>query len=243
MKTIGKKRILVIIPARGGSKRFPGKNIYPLKGKPLIGYPIEAAKKSQLIDRIVVSTDDEKIAAIAKKFGAEIPFMRPAKLATDVSPVIKAVCYTVKKLEKGTGYKADYIILIQATSPLITAEQIDEAIKLAIVKNADSVVGVTAVNNLNHPYNIRKITKKGTIKFSQNKLHYKYLGKKKPDFYHAGALWLTNYNTLFRDKKLEGKKNYPLILDQFYLLDIDFKEDLELIEAYLDVIAKRNKNL
>ena len=89
-------KVIVIIPARGGSKRFPGKNIHPLLGKPLIAHPIEAAKKVQGIDRIIVSTDDPSIAEAAKNFGAEVPFMRPAELAGDSSSVIDVMSYTVE---------------------------------------------------------------------------------------------------------------------------------------------------
>lgn len=231
------KKIIVIIPARGGSKRFPRKNIHPLCGKPLISYPILAAKKAKSIDRVIVSTDDEEIAGISKFFGAEIPFMRPDELATDTSPVIDSIVYTVKTLEEREGYRADYAVLLQPATPLITGEQIDEAAGLVIEKNADSVVCVSPVDTINHPYNIREILEDGTIKFWQYDLHYDYLQKSKPKFYHAANLWLSSYETLMNEHKLEGKKNYPVILDPLYSLDIDYRSDLEMIEA---IMKQRN---
>ncbi|MCK4554847.1 acylneuraminate cytidylyltransferase family protein [Candidatus Parcubacteria bacterium] len=230
---IDNKKFVVIIPARGGSKRFPGKNIYPLNRKPLISYPIEAAKKSKYVDRIIVSTDDNEIAQVAKQYGAEIPFMRPGELSTDTNPVINAMIYTVKELEERENYHVDYTILLQPASPLIETEQVDKAIEIAIEKQADSVVAVAQVNTLNHPYNIREIIEDGTIKFWQEELHYQDLGKPKPKFYHAGVMWLSSFKTLIQEKKLEGKKNYPLILNAIYFLDIDYKEDLELVEAWM----------
>lgn len=228
------KKFVVIIPALGGSERFPRKNTHPLKGKPLIAWPIDAAKKSKLVDRIIVSTDSKKIADVARQYGAEIPFMRPARLATHSSPVINTIFYTVKKLADEYKYRCDYVILLQAASPLITSKYIDKAIRLAEIKKADSVVAVSQVNTVNHPYNIREIFPDGTIKFWKERMHYENLGKNKPPFYHAGALWLSSYDTLLKKRKLEGKKNYPLIVNPFYMLDIDYKKDLEYIEALLD---------
>jgi len=228
------KKFAVIIPARGGSKRFPGKNIYPLAGRPLIAHPIEAAKRVKGIERIIVSTDDEKIAAIAKECGADIPFLRPAELAQDWSSVIDAMVWTVEELGRREAYRPDYTILLQPTTPLVLPEHIENAITLAVEKNADSVVTVGEVNTINHPYNIREIKEDGTITFWQYDLHYAhYATKPKPKFYHAGNLWLTSFATLIKRHLLEGKRNYPVIIDPIYALDIDYKEDLAVIEGYL----------
>lgn len=229
------KKFIVVIPARGGSKRFPGKNIYPLAGMPLIAYPIRAAREVKSVERVIVSTDDEKIAAVAREHGAEIPFMRPKELAEDSSSVIDVLIHTVLELERREGYYADYAILLQPTTPLVTPDQIERAGALAAEKNADSVVTVAEVDTINHPYNIREIKSDGTIAFWQYDMHYEYYAKKsKPRFYHAANLWLSSYETLTGDRLLEGKKNYPLIVPAIYSLDIDYKEDLDLIEAYLN---------
>lgn len=233
------KKIIVLIPARGGSKRFPGKNIYPLLGKPLIAHTIEKSKEAKWIDRVIVSTDDEKIAAVAKQYGAEVPFMRPAELATDTSPVIDTMVYTVEKLNNDFGYRADYTVLLQAVSPLFEVHSIDQAIDLALVKAADSVVAVTEVNTLNHPYNVRSLLPDGRIKFWQEELHYKDLGQSKPKFYHAGVLWLSSYDTLVKHHRLEGENNYPVMVKPVHILDIDYKEDLEFIEAYINYQANK----
>ncbi len=233
--------VVVIIPARGGSKRFPGKNLALLQGKPLLTWSIEAAKKSSLVDRVIVSTDDDEIARVAKEHGADVPFIRPAELARDDSPVIDTMVYTVEKLEKDEGYKADYVILLQAASPLIDTKQIDTAVSLAIDKKADSVVAVSEVDTLNHPYNIREIKEDGTIVFWQDELHYQNVeNKQKPKFYKAANLWLSSFETLTSEKKMEGKRNYPLVIDQFYSMDVDYPEDLDSIKIFLEYRQKNN---
>lgn len=226
-------KVLAIIPARGGSKRFPGKNLYPLLNKPLVAYPIQAALKSKLIDRVVISTDDPKIFSVAKRYGGEVPFIRPKNLSGNKSPVIDAVIYTVKRLESLDGYKPDYVVLLQASTPIIGSKQIDRAIRLAIRKKADSVISVAPLDTTSHPYNIREIQKNGTIKFWKEKPHYQFLTKSRPKFYKAANMWLTSYKTLINRKRLEGKNNLPIIVDSIYALDIDYKEDLKLIEHYL----------
>ena len=138
---IDDKKLLAIIPARGASKRLPRKNILDLSGKPLIAWTIEAALGSKYIDRVVVSTDDQEIANIAKKYGADIPFIRPSELATDQTTSVDVVLHLLNQLEKIED-KYDYVILLQPTSPLRTAKNIEEAIKLLRTKNSDAVISV-----------------------------------------------------------------------------------------------------
>lgn len=227
------KKCIVVIPARGGSKRFPGKNVYPLAGKPLIAHPIEAARRATLPDRVIVSTDDEGIASVARDFGAEVPFMRPVELAGDTSPVVQAMKFTLAELERVEGYHADYAVLLQPTTPLVEPEQIDAAISLALDKEADSVINVSEVDTINHPYNVREILSDGTIRFWQYDLHYNCVGKDRPKFYHAANLWLSSDDIIMKEGRLEGKRNFPVFVPTYYSADIDYKEDLERIEAWI----------
>jgi len=114
--------MIAIIPARGGSKGLPGKNIRPLNGKPLIAYAIEAALKAKHIDRVIISTDDEEIARVAVEYGAELPFMRPAELASDTAMAIDNYIYTIGRLEEEGGKPIDAFVVLQPTSPLRIAE-------------------------------------------------------------------------------------------------------------------------
>ena len=136
------KRIVCIIPARGGSKGLPGKNIKMFLGKPLIAHTIEQAKKSGLIDRIIVSTDDKKIADISKKYGAEIPFIRPKYLSQDKSSTIKVLLHAIEWIEK-EGYSFDILVLLHATAPQRSIKDINNSIKLIFNKNVSNVFSVT----------------------------------------------------------------------------------------------------
>ncbi len=157
-------KILGIIPARAGSKGIPNKNIVNLAGKPLIAYTIYAAKKSKLITNLLVSTDSKKIAEVAKRYGADVPFLRPKKLAKDKSPMVPVVQHAINFLEKKNKEIFDYIVLLQPTSPLKTTQDIDSAIKMLIKTNADNVYSVTRLTqNTYHPLRIKKIEKNNNV--------------------------------------------------------------------------------
>jgi CMP-N-acetylneuraminic acid synthetase len=134
-----------IIPARGGSKDIPKKNIKPLRGKPLITYTIDYAKKSRCINKVVVSTEDEEIAEISRKYGAEV-MERPENLAKGESPTIDVIFHVLKIL-KMKNYNPDIVVLLQPTSPLRSAKDIDNAIKLFLDSDCESVVSVYAVKH------------------------------------------------------------------------------------------------
>lgn len=227
-------KILGLVPARGGSKGIKNKNIIDLAGKPLISYVIEALKKSAVVDKIVCTTDSELIADVARQYGAETPFLRPAELAQDNSPVYPALAHAVKTLEETGNYRADYIIIAQPTYPLMKPEQISAAVKLAEEKEADSVVTVVKLDHDCHPYNIRAILPDGRIKFWMDKEHYQFPTRQsKPGFYKFGNLIITSYNMLMTKGILEGEKNYPLEIDKSSSLDINVPEDLPEIEYIL----------
>lgn len=134
--------ILGAIFARGGSKGIPGKNLKPLAGKPLIAYAIEAGLGIPLIDRLIVSTDDDKIAEVSRQYGAEVPFMRPAELATDNSPELLSWKHALTAMEKDFACRADILVSLPATSPLRSREDIMRCIKLLLDSKADIVVTV-----------------------------------------------------------------------------------------------------
>lgn len=144
-------KILGIITARGGSKGIPGKNIKEFAGKPLIVYTIEAAQKSGIFDRVILSTDDEKIAQVAKQYGCEVPFMRPAELATDTTPGAPVIAHAITWLRDNENYQADYVMILQPTAPLRTAQHIQEAVMLFETSGADSVVSIAEIPQHFHP--------------------------------------------------------------------------------------------
>jgi N-acylneuraminate cytidylyltransferase/CMP-N,N'-diacetyllegionaminic acid synthase len=144
----GNKKVLAIVPARGGSKEVPKKNIRMLAGKPLIAYTIQEAKKSRYIDRVIVSTDGGEIAEVSKRYGAEVPFLRPKELAKDTSSSLSVILHALEYMEKEEGYFSDIIVFLPPTTPFRKVEHIDEGVEK--IKEADAVVGVCKVRE--HPY-------------------------------------------------------------------------------------------
>jgi len=157
------KSALCIIPARGGSKGLPGKNIKKLANKPLIAYTVEHAKNSKYIDRTIVSTDDEAIASIAKKYKAEVPFLRPKRLATDRARSLDALLHAVQWIEKNEKRFYDILVLLHVTAPLRESKDIDTCIKMLVEKRADNVFSVTEAHR-NPYFNMVEVDKMGRPK-------------------------------------------------------------------------------
>jgi len=232
-------KVLALVPARAGSKRIKNKNIKKLNGKPLICYVIDELKKSKLVDKVVVSTDSKQIANIAKKNGAEVPFIRPKKISGDKSLVIDTVTYNLDRFKKENEYVPDYVLLVQPVNPFISSKQIDSAIRLAYSKKADSVVSVVEVDTTSHPFNIRVVSGKGTVRFWKGREHYNFLGKEKQKFYRLGNLIISSYDTIKKEGRLEGKKNYFIEIDKISGIDIDDLEDFLIAESIM--ISKQIK--
>ena len=236
-------KILALVPARGGSKGIKNKNIINLAGKPLIAYVIEELKKSKMVNRIVCTTDSEVIAKVAKKYGAEVPFYRPAELAQDTSPTYPALVHALKKFEELEGYKPDYIVTAQPTYPLTLPKHIDDATQKAIEMKADSVITAVPLDHDCHPYNIRQVLPDGRVKFWKEKEHYLYPTRQsKPKFYTFGNIFVSSYKTLIKHGRLEGKKNYLIEIEKIHHLDINTPDDLKEIEYYLKNEKKDEKN-
>ena len=222
-------RILALIPARGGSKGIPHKNITPLAGEPLIKYSIDAAKQSKYIDYVLVSTDDAEIADIVKKYGAKVPFLRPKELASDTAKTIDAVLHAIETLRKA-GETFDSLVLLQPTSPLRTAEDIDKAIETFYQFNRQPVVSVSEVSD--HPILIR------TIEQTPNGDRLKPLldgsstvrRQDMPPFYRVnGSIYINpieeiSQTTSFNDNPV------PFIMQKNHSVDIDEPIDLRIAE-------------
>lgn len=226
-----KDKILAIILARGGSKGVPRKNIKDLNGKPLIGYTIEAAKSSEYIDKVIVSTEDEEIKSIAINFGAEVPFLRPEELATDKSPSIDAILYTVNKLKKKYNYLPSYVCLLQCTSPLRKGKHIDEAFLKLKETNMDSIVSVCEAEVNPYWSNV----------FNGDKLDYfleegKIITRRQdlPKVYRMnGAIYIIKTEVLMEKKTFEPEKLTGYIMESIDSVDIDNEIDFILAEAII----------
>ncbi|NIO11196.1 MAG: NTP transferase domain-containing protein, partial [Deltaproteobacteria bacterium] len=162
---IKRQRVLGVITARGGSKGLPGKNIRDLCGKPLVAWSIEAAKASTYLDRLVVTTDSEEIAKVAKQYGAEVPFLRPPELATDTATSFAAIDHLLGELEK-TGDLYDIVALIEPTSPLRETADIDKALEEMLAAGADSVVSVCLAESI-HPAFMCRMGSRGRLEATE----------------------------------------------------------------------------
>lgn len=224
------KTFLAIIPARGGSKRLPRKNILDLCGKPLISWSIEAALKSKYISKVVVSSDDEEILNISSNFGADI-IKRPYELANDTATTFDAIKHTIDNLEK-----YDYIILLQPTSPLRNVKHIDEAIELLEEKQADAIVSVCEMehsplwsNTLPNDGNMRDFLREEILnKRSQDLEKYYRLN---------GAVYICKTDKLLENKSFFLKDNiFAYIMDRKSSIDIDEEIDFLFAERVLGFI-------
>ena len=158
-------KVLAVIPARGGSKSVPGKNLADVNGRPLVSYVIDAARRSERLDRVIVSTDDDAIAKEAEKWGAEVPFRRPAELATDDVSIIPVVEHAMREMDR-TGFTSDVVVSLQPTSPFLEAEDMDRAVEKLEETGADSVVSVQPVAH-EHPFWVKKLEGDRVVSFNE----------------------------------------------------------------------------
>lgn len=226
--------ILAIIPARGGSKGIPHKNMAMLDGHPLLYYTFEAAKKSRLINRIILSTDDKDFAEFAKENGIEVA-MRPAELAGDKTPMKDVINYHLDELEK-SGYKSDAFILLQPTSPLRTAEHIDEALGAMIDdEKADATVSVVDVPHEYLPMKLMKLEEDGSLKFYQADGE-KYTTRQELSHLYArnGAAVYAVYTDVYKETgSLYCTRCLPYLMKREDSIDIDEEFDLFLAECIM----------
>lgn len=233
-------KIMAFIPARAGSKRVPNKNIKSLCGKPLISYTIEAAKKSRHINRIVVSTDSEDIAAVAKDCGAEVPFLRPGNISQSDSTEMQFFEHALDWFESNENYMPDLIVLLYPTSPFRKSESIDRAIeKMLKHPEADSLRSIKLCSE--HPYKMWEIENDYLRPFVKGKdpnIHtfsYQLL----PSVYTQNAsIYITKPSTIRVKKSPTGDIIIPFIMDEMESVDIntpiDFKFAELLISQFLD---------
>lgn len=231
-------KILALIPARGGSKGIKKKNIVALNKKPLIAYTIECSLRSKFINRVIVSTDDLKIADIAKKYGAEVLFLRPKKYAQDSSPDIDVFYHALKWLEKNESYVPDIVLNMRPVCPLRKPEIVDRAIKLFLRdKKADSLRSVSLSKD--NPYKMwvsKGKYMKPVIKYKKFKEPFNMPRQVLPQtLYQHGYVDIVRAELILRDKLMSGKKVIPFFCDN--LVDIDYPQDLKLAEE----ILKRSK--
>lgn len=230
-------RNIAVITARSGSKGLKDKNIKLLNGKPLIAYSIEAAKNSGCFDCIHVSTDSEVYAEIAKEYGAEVPFLRNADLASDTADCWDAVRAVLDKYEQN-GQKFDRVMLLQPTSPLRTAEDIQKAFLIMEEKKSEAVIGVCEMDHT--PLWSNTLPEDGNMRSFQ-KPEYEVPRQQLPVYYRInGAIYLVNTDFLRKRGNLYDRDSYAYIMPKERSVDIDGMIDFLLVEAYMKENDKRS---
>ena len=229
--------VLGIIPARGGSKGLPHKNILPLAGKPLIAYTIKAALETPRLDEVLVSTDDELIAEVAREYGADVPFRRPADLAEDDTLTFPVLVHALDWLAEQRRYHPDYVMVLQPTSPLRSTGDIEAALDIAITTRADTVVSVSRAYQ--HPYWMKQITEDGRL-INYLSAHLPCRRQELPQVYALnGAIYLAESRILMERRTFYTERTYAYIMPPERSLDIDSQWDLYLAELVLKDGMKR----
>jgi N-acylneuraminate cytidylyltransferase/CMP-N,N'-diacetyllegionaminic acid synthase len=227
-----KETIVAIITARGGSKGIPQKNLRTVLEKPLIAYTIEAALNAKTVTRTMISTDDETIAQVSEEYGAEVPFLRPHHLATDTTPTIAVLQHAVTYLAEQESYATDIIVCLQPTSPLRSAEDIDQAVNLCMQSGTDSVVSLCQAKH--HPFWMKKIVDGRVHSFiEEDEQQYTRRQDLPPVYQLNGALYVTRTKILLEENRMLGEHTIPYIMPPERSIDIDTQIDLKLAECIL----------
>jgi CMP-N-acetylneuraminic acid synthetase len=235
------KNILGVITARGGSKGIPGKNIKFLGGKPLIVYTIEAAKKSSLINHLIVSTDDEEIAEVCRKYGAEVPFLRPKELALDTTPHVPVLRHAIEYFENTRKIPIDIVVVLQPTSPFRTADDLDRTIQKLIDTNADSAVSLVEVPSNANPVKIKKMDGDKVLPYSIPEEE----GTRRQDlptaYRRSGAVYTMRRDLIMKDNRLYGDFIVGHIVPKDRSIDIDYPLDWIQAEYMLEQLKKKGE--
>lgn len=226
------KKILAIIPARGGSKGLPGKNIREMCGKPLIAWSIEHAQESKYVDNIFISTDSQEIADVAEKYGAPCSELRPAEFARDTTPSSAFIIYTLKKMEK-EGKHYDYFILLEPTSPLRDVEDVDKSLEMLIDSpESESCVGV-AMSGTIHPAFMILVGKDGYLKPYEVGKHDLRRQDLPNVYFFEGSVYVSKVESYLQRKTFYHEKTLPYIVPEWKSHEVDNLVDFNIIETIM----------
>ena len=238
-RTRSSDRILGIIPARGGSKRIPRKNLYPLAGKPLIAYAIDAARNSRLLTRTIVSTDDSEIRRTAEALGGDAPFLRPQEFSGDASPSVDFVAHALGEISSAGAGTFDYVCIVEPTAPLRTAQDIDAALSLLLAEGTDSLIGLTPVE-YSSPARLRVVRQSRVHPWDSSLWRD---GQRQPEveqvYRPGGGLFACRSDVILREHSLIGHSQCGYVLPPERGVDIDTPLDLAFAEFLMTRAAAR----
>lgn len=231
-------KILAIMPARGGSKGVPGKNIKLLHGKPLLAYTSEIALQSKQLTEVMVSTEDSQIMEVAINLGIKVPFIRPMALAQDNTPTIDVIVQALQWYES-QNILFDAVCLLQVTSPFRTLEFLDKAIEKFIMSECDSLVSVQRVPHEYNPHWTFEVNAEGNLKIATGESHIIPRRQELPTAFHRdGSIYITKTEVLLKEHSLYGKNTAFIESEPDFYVNIDTMEDWEKAE---EMIQKKRK--
>lgn len=223
---------IAIIPARGGSKRIPRKNIKNFLGKPIIAYSIEAALNSKIFDEVMVSTDDAEIAEIAKKYGAKVPFYRSSEMSSDTATTTSVLIEVLDEYKK-LGQEFEYCACIYPCAPFINTQKLIQAMDLLIKKGVDSVLPVV---KFSYPPQRGLIIRDEKVQMLHPKNYDMRSQDLEPYYHDAGQFYCLKSSSLIREKKLYCENTLPIILPESEVQDIDNEEDWKIAEIKYKIL-------
>lgn len=234
MPTTASPRILAVIPARGGSKGVPGKNIIDVAGKPLIAHMIIHALGIPVITDLIVSTESSEIASIARQYGAKVPFMRPQELSDDLTPSLPVMQHAINEMETVTGQAYDYVVLLQCTAPLCRPEDISACLERLMKGDCDSVVAVTEAPF--HPFRAKRIIEDDILVnfIDQGFEDMRPRQVLPPAYKRAGSIYASTRATIMEQQTLVGAEARAVVVPPETAIDIDTFQDLENVRRLLE---------
>lgn len=218
------KPVLGLIPARAGSKEIPGKNMRLLAGRPLLFYTADAAQRSGVIDRLVLSTDSEEIAEVGRSLGVEVPFIRPSELATDAAPMLPVVQHAVRQLE-AAGWKPEVVVVLQPTAPLRTPEHIQRALEMLELTGADSIVSVVQVPHQYSPEYVMRIESGRLVNYLKESASVTRRQDTEATYSRDGTVYAVKRDVVLEEDSLYGEDCRPLVLSPDESVNLDTHED------------------
>jgi N-acylneuraminate cytidylyltransferase len=231
--------VLAIIPARGGSKSIPRKNIRSLAGHPLIAYSIAAGLAAKTVTRLIVSTDDEEIAGVARKYGAEVPFLRPAEHSQDNTTDLPVFRHALEWLQENGSYQPDIVVQLRPTSPFRRVRHIDESVRM-LLENPDADAARTVCIPFQNPFKMWRISPDGFMQPLGSELGIPYEPYNQPRQALPDVYWQTGYvdacraDTILNKNSMTGRRILPLVIDPAEWIDIDSPDDWLRAERLLE---------
>jgi N-acylneuraminate cytidylyltransferase/CMP-N,N'-diacetyllegionaminic acid synthase len=232
---INGKRVIAIIPARGGSKGLPGKNIKELCGKPLIAWSIEAGLASKYIDEVMVTTDSEEIARISRDFGATVPFIRPAELASDTATSFDTLKHAIDHYQNEKNETFEYVVLLEPTSPLRDKNDIDKSIEqLTTEQDAMAIVGICKTESQNPAFLVKKDNRGFIVGYEDKEIKVLRRQDIKDVYFFEGSVYVSQIDALLHEKSFYHEHTIGYVVPKWKSFEIDDIDDFIMVEALLN---------